>query len=61
MQIDTMTMRDVLDRMGFDASDAEAVAMLRILRKSEHDDTDQITDTAWRTMICSAIRKASSR
>jgi len=55
MKIDTMTQRQMLDAMGSEASDEEADAMLKLLKASGHDDTDEIGEIEWFEIMNRAI------
>ena len=47
MKIDDMTAEDCRQRMGADATTAEAKEMLVILAASEYQDTEEIPDRQW--------------
>jgi len=55
MKIDTMTQRQMLDAMGSEASDEEADAMLKLLKASGRDDTDEIGEIEWFEIMNRAI------
>ena len=55
MKISNMTQWQAMERMGSEASDAEAEEMLAILRASGHEDTDEITVEQWVGMISEAV------
>ena len=61
MRIDTLTRHDALALMGSEASEAEADAMLELLRACGRADTDEIPDGEWRVIMDHAIARAGGR
>jgi len=58
MKIETMSTRDLLDRMGSETTDAEAEAMMKILKDAGWEDTDEIADAIWSDYIAEAVEKS---
>lgn len=58
MKIETMSTRDLLDRMGSDTTDAQAKAMWEFINAGGWSDTDEISDTKWVALIAEAVEKA---
>lgn len=55
MKISGMTLQDVRERMGSDASDSEVAEMFKMLVNSPFENTDEISDEIWQRMIRKAV------
>jgi hypothetical protein len=60
MKIENITQHDAMSMMGSETSEAEADSMIRILRVSGHEDTDEIGDVLWREYLDRAIAESAN-
>ena len=60
MKIDDMTNEDIRQRMGADATTAEAREMMIILAASEYQYTEEIPDRLWFQWVGAAAEMAKS-
>lgn len=58
MKIESMTLKEIADRMGNQASQDEVLEMREILNDSQFVDTDEISDTDWHVFVTKAVKRA---
>lgn len=59
MKINTLTKQQVMERMGSGTSDAEALAMIEVLKRLPCEDTSEIDDTEWAELVAVAVAEAN--
>lgn len=59
MKIQEISLRQILNLMGGEATDADGTVMLRLLVQSGHTDIDEIEQDAWSAMIQQALQISS--
>ena len=59
MKTSTATTEQIRERMGAEATEAEAVRMIELLRAAGIEDTDDVADAQWFELVAKAARPAT--